>query len=223
MEAKLVKDLMEAYASVYAQPEEVIVESDCECEDEEKTEKETPEMNGKKKGNKEKEKEDEMKEGYISEDPVQDYRDMKRAKENAAGMRGPELSHSTKSTGGGSAKQKPQPRSREFSHGGSSQPRSREFAREEVKTDLFDVILEYLVAEGYADTNQSALVIMANMSEDWRQNIVETIAGGGYTPNPVGNAIRTGAGLLQKAMRNPSVQGAIKTGSEMLKKRQKIY
>ncbi len=173
MEAKLVKDLMEAYASVYAQPEEVIAESDCECEDEEKSEKETPEMNGKKKGKKEKEDEDEMKEGYISEDPVQDYRDMKRAKENAAGMRGPELSHSTKSTGGGSAKQKPQPRSREFSHGGSSQPRSREFAREEVETDLFDVILEYLVAEGYADTNKAALAIMANMSEEWKQNIVE--------------------------------------------------
>jgi hypothetical protein len=39
--------------------------------------------------------------------------------------------------------------------------------------DLFDYILEYLVAEGYADTNQNALVIMANMSEDWRQSIVE--------------------------------------------------
>jgi hypothetical protein len=39
--------------------------------------------------------------------------------------------------------------------------------------DLFDTILEYLVAEGYADTNESALVIMANMSEEWRQSIVE--------------------------------------------------
>jgi hypothetical protein len=37
----------------------------------------------------------------------------------------------------------------------------------------FDTILEYLVAEGYADTNESALVIMANMSEEWRQSIVE--------------------------------------------------
>jgi hypothetical protein len=36
-------------------------------------------------------------------------------------------------------------------------------------------LLEYLVAEGYADTNESALVIMAlvNMSEEWRQSIVE--------------------------------------------------
>jgi F0F1-type ATP synthase epsilon subunit len=32
---------------------------------------------------------------------------------------------------------------------------------------------QYLVAEGYADTNESALVIMANMSEEWRQSIVE--------------------------------------------------
>ena len=39
--------------------------------------------------------------------------------------------------------------------------------------DLFDTILEHLVAEGYADSNESALVIMANMSEEWRQSIVE--------------------------------------------------
>ena len=39
--------------------------------------------------------------------------------------------------------------------------------------DTFDTILEYLVSEGYADTNESALVIMANMSEEWRQSIVE--------------------------------------------------
>jgi len=39
--------------------------------------------------------------------------------------------------------------------------------------DLFDYLLEYLVAEGYADTNKAALVIMANMSEEWKQNIVE--------------------------------------------------
>jgi hypothetical protein len=43
------------------------------------------------------------------------------------------------------------------------------------ETDLFDTILEYLVAEGYADTNESALVIMANMSEEWRQSIVEEV------------------------------------------------
>jgi len=39
--------------------------------------------------------------------------------------------------------------------------------------DPFDAILEHLVAEGYADTNESALAIMANMSEEWRQDIME--------------------------------------------------
>jgi hypothetical protein len=39
--------------------------------------------------------------------------------------------------------------------------------------DLFDTILEHLVAEGFADTNEAALAIMANMSEEWKQSIVE--------------------------------------------------
>jgi hypothetical protein len=39
--------------------------------------------------------------------------------------------------------------------------------------DLFDYLLEYLVAEGYADTNKAALAIMSNMSEEWKQSIVE--------------------------------------------------
>ena len=39
--------------------------------------------------------------------------------------------------------------------------------------ELYDTILEYLISEGYADTNENALVIMANMSEEWKQSIVE--------------------------------------------------
>ena len=45
--------------------------------------------------------------------------------------------------------------------------------------DLFDYILEYLVAEGYADTNEAAISIMVNMGEDWRESIVEQIVYGG--------------------------------------------
>ena len=45
------------------------------------------------------------------------------------------------------------------------------FQREEV--DLYDIILSHLLDEGYADTNESALAIMGNMSEDWRESIVE--------------------------------------------------
>ena len=38
--------------------------------------------------------------------------------------------------------------------------------------DLFDYMMEYLIDEGYADTNENALVIMANMSEEWRESIL---------------------------------------------------
>jgi hypothetical protein len=44
--------------------------------------------------------------------------------------------------------------------------------KQDYEYDAFDIILEYLVAEGYADTNENALVIMANMSEEWKQTIL---------------------------------------------------
>ena len=45
------------------------------------------------------------------------------------------------------------------------------FRREE--TDLYDIILSHLIDEGYAETPEAAEVIMVNMSEDWREDIVE--------------------------------------------------
>ena len=39
--------------------------------------------------------------------------------------------------------------------------------------DPFDVVLGHLIDEGYADTEESALQIMANMSEAWVESIVE--------------------------------------------------
>jgi hypothetical protein len=39
--------------------------------------------------------------------------------------------------------------------------------------DLFDVIKGHLIDEGYADTEESALAIMTNMSEEWRQSILD--------------------------------------------------
>ena len=41
------------------------------------------------------------------------------------------------------------------------------------ETDLYDIILSHLLDEGYADTEQAAEVIMVNMSEEWRESIVE--------------------------------------------------
>ena len=43
----------------------------------------------------------------------------------------------------------------------------------EINESTENYILEYLVNEGYADTEESALVIMANMSEEWTQSIIE--------------------------------------------------
>jgi hypothetical protein len=41
------------------------------------------------------------------------------------------------------------------------------------ETDLYDIILSHLLDEGYADTEQAAEAIMVNMSEEWRQDIME--------------------------------------------------
>ena len=41
--------------------------------------------------------------------------------------------------------------------------------------DLYDIILSHLLDEGYADTEQAAEAIMVNMSEDWRESIIEEV------------------------------------------------
>ena len=42
------------------------------------------------------------------------------------------------------------------------------------ETDLYDIILSHLLDEGYADTQEAAERIMVNMSEEWKESIVET-------------------------------------------------
>ena len=49
----------------------------------------------------------------------------------------------------------------------------REQMKEEI--DLYDVISDYLVTEGFCDTPEDAAVIMANMSEEWRSEIVNVL------------------------------------------------
>ena len=43
--------------------------------------------------------------------------------------------------------------------------------------DLYDIILLHLLDEGYAETPEAAEVIMVNMSEDWRESIMEGLGG----------------------------------------------
>lgn len=42
--------------------------------------------------------------------------------------------------------------------------------------DIFDIVKGHLLDEGYAETEENALVIMANMSEEWRQSIINEIS-----------------------------------------------
>ena len=40
------------------------------------------------------------------------------------------------------------------------------------EADTYDLVLEYLLDEGFADTEESAVQIMSNMSEEWRDEIL---------------------------------------------------
>ena len=42
--------------------------------------------------------------------------------------------------------------------------------------DIFDIIRDYLLDEGYAETPEAANAIMVNMSEEWREDILEANA-----------------------------------------------
>ena len=48
---------------------------------------------------------------------------------------------------------------------------SKNLKKEEV--DIYDIILSHLLDEGYAETQEAAEAIMVNMSEDWKQDIME--------------------------------------------------
>lgn len=48
-----------------------------------------------------------------------------------------------------------------------------ELVEEQEANEIFNHILEYLVSEGYADTDGAAAAIIANMSEEWIQSIME--------------------------------------------------
>ena len=76
----------------------------------------------------------------------------------------------------------------EKNRGGSYNPRNpmgpdeyaeRQFAKNRAmlgipeQVDIYDIILSHLLDEGYAETQEQAQVIMVNMSEDWRESIVE--------------------------------------------------
>ena len=64
--------------------------------------------------------------------------------------------------------------------------------------DMFDAVKGYLIGEGYADTEEAALVIMANMSEEWRESIVEAFV------DPENDTLPSGETPLQKVSGHPN-------------------
>ncbi len=70
----------------------------------------------------------------------------------------------------------------------SSYPASVATANEEV--DIYDIILSHLLDEGYAETPEAAEAIMVNMSEEWRESIVEAGENVGPEPKTVGGKER---------------------------------
>ena len=44
---------------------------------------------------------------------------------------------------------------------------------EKEEVDIYDIVLSHLLDEGYAETSEAAEVIMVNMSEEWREGIIE--------------------------------------------------
>jgi hypothetical protein len=69
--------------------------------------------------------------------------------------------------------------------------------------DPFDVVLGHLIDEGYADTEESALQIMANMSEEWRQSIVSEVF-------PAIDAVKSVAKKVGNYLNSPSNDPDIK-------------
>ena len=153
MESKEIRDLMEAYYSIYEAKEEPEMEEGEEDEEEE--------YKGKKKGKKEKEEKGEDEDEEEMEEGVSYSAKKARAGEDI-GKPGKMFGKIAKEAG-----------KRYGSKERGEKVAGAVLAGLREGTDLFDYLLEYLVAEGYADTNQAAIAIMANMSEEWRQSIVE--------------------------------------------------
>jgi hypothetical protein len=58
---------------------------------------------------------------------------------------------------------------------GAGEPQAVTYPRKGTKKedfDMFDLILSHLLDEGYADTQEAAIAIMSNMSEEWRDSII---------------------------------------------------
>ena len=66
------------------------------------------------------------------------------------------------------------------------------------EVDIYDVILSHLLDEGYAETPEAAEAIMVNMSEDWREDIMEGMTMKDFKANRRNNARREASADARK-------------------------
>jgi hypothetical protein len=235
MEAKQVKGLMEAYASVYANISEshfkvgdevickasgmegeVIKLDKPDGEDDEKyytvkredgkTMKYAPnDLKLAKKEKEEKEEKEDVKEakngGISGSSETKFHKKLDSLVHHTFGKRKEEKAMKEETDEGGKHKEGKHPKGKEEpgEKVTEKEGKEKEGKEKEMKesADLFDYILEHLVAEGYADTNKAALAIMANMSEEWKKSIIEQTARIDYTQDKFNrqNAEKSGSGL----------------------------
>lgn len=86
------------------------------------------------------------------------------------------------------------------------------------EVDLYDIVSEYLIDEGFCDTSEDADVIMANMSEEWRESILdEAVRGAGRSIGNMitGNDIRSvtrpdGKSVYKKPKQNDKIETGVR-------------
>jgi hypothetical protein len=85
----------------------------------------------------------------------------------------------------------------------------------------FEVILSHLLDEGYADTAEGAVAILANMSEEWKESIIEEIGivgppKKGIDKIPGVRAARIAASNVVKASDYPASETPRKVGKHVI-------
>jgi hypothetical protein len=110
--------------------------------------------------------------------------------------------------------------------------KAREDAKRDIKKygmkeelDLYDIVSEYLVSEGFCDSHEDADVIMANMSEEWRESIVNTLIEEGFVspykaPHAQGRSMDN-TGRLSPAMKAMKKSDELQT-TELGSRRQRL-
>jgi hypothetical protein len=73
---------------------------------------------------------------------------------------------------GFAAKAKAEKKAEESETKSASKPKKKKKLEFEVRENFYDLVLDYLLDEGYADTEENAISMMSAMSEDWINSII---------------------------------------------------